>query len=344
MGNRKLSKRQTQRIQSSQERQRKRATQKNSGHDLDDFTSLGSETTGIVISNYGTQVDIEGDQAPFSGKIVRCFKRANIDSLVTGDNVVWQPVEDNNSDTHGVVVALQPRESELLRPDNYGKLRPVAANIDRIGVVFAALPNPQSNLIDRYLAAAEAHNIEPFVVVNKSDLLTDNNYPDMQQLIDDYQFIGYEVICVSANTGSGIDQLERYLSDHRSIFVGQSGVGKSSIINMLQPENNSAIGALSGASNEGTHTTTASKLVYLDSGGILIDSPGIREFSLSHLDQETIMYSFRDFRPYLGKCKFRDCQHDQETGCALIEAVKEGKLLAQRLKNYHQIVQSVNSA
>ena len=277
-------------------------------------------------------MDIEGDQAPFSGKIVRCFKRANIDSLVTGDNVVWQPVEDNNSDTHGVVVALQPRESELLRPDNYGKLRPVAANIDRIGVVFAALPNPQSNLIDRYLAAAEAHNIEPFVVVNKSDLLTDNNYPDMQQLIDDYQFIGYEVICVSANTGSGIDQLERYLSDHRSIFVGQSGVGKSSIINMLQPENNSAIGALSGASNEGTHTTTASKLVYLDSGGILIDSPGIREFSLSHLDQETIMYSFRDFRPYLGKCKFRDCQHDQETGCALIEAVKRANFWPSDLK------------
>ena len=134
--------------------------------------------------------------------------------------MVWQPVENNNSETHGVVVALQPRESELIRPDNYGKLRPVAANIDRIGVVFAALPNPQSNLIDRYLAAAEAHNIEPFVVVNKSDLLTDNNYPDMQQLIDDYQFIGYEVICVSAYTGSGIDQLGHYLSDHRSILSG----------------------------------------------------------------------------------------------------------------------------
>lgn len=344
MANRKLSKRQAQRVQSIQDRQRQRAAQQNISQDQDEYTSLGSETTGIVISNYGTQVDIEGDQAPFAGNIVRCFKRANIDSLVTGDNVVWQPVENNNSETHGVVVALQPRESELIRPDNYGKLRPVAANIDRIGVVFAALPNPQSNLIDRYLAAAEAHNIEPFVVVNKSDLLTDNNYPDMQQLIDDYRFIGYEVICVSAKTVSGIDQLARYLSDHRSIFVGQSGVGKSSIINVLQPEYNSAIGALSEANNEGTHTTTASKLVHLDGDGILIDSPGIREFSLSHLDQETIMYSFRDFRPYLGKCKFRDCQHDQEKGCALLEAVKDGKVLNQRLTNYHQIVQSLNSA
>ena len=343
MGKRKLNKRQTQRIQSMQERQRKRATDKNLDHSVDDLTSLGPETTGIVVSNYGTQVDIEGDQAPFAGKIIRCFKRANIDSLVTGDNVVWQPVERNNSQTNGVVVALQPRESELIRPDNYGKLRPVAANIDRIGVVFSALPNPQSNLIDRYLVAAEAYDIEPFVVVNKSDLLTDNDYLDIQQLINNYRFIGYEVICVSAKTGFGMDQLGRYLRDHTSIFVGQSGVGKSSIINVLQPENNSATGALSEATNEGTHTTTASKLVHLNGGGMLIDSPGIREFALSHLDQETIIYSFRDFRPYLGKCKFRDCKHDKEVGCALLEAISEGKVLNERLKNYRQILQSLNS-
>ena len=343
MGNRKLSKRQTQRIQSFQERQRKRASQKTSDHSLDDLTSLGPETTGIVISNYGTQVDIEGDKVPFKGQLVRCFKRANIDTLVTGDNVVWQPVEKNNKQTNGVVVALQPRESELIRPDNYGKLRPVAANIDRIGVVFSALPNPQSNLIDRYLVAAEAHNIEPFIVVNKSDLLADNDYPDMLKLIDNYRFIGYEVICVSAKTKLGIDQLGRYLCDHTSIFVGQSGVGKSSMINVLQPENNSATGALSEATNEGTHTTTASKLVHLNDGGMLIDSPGIREFALSHLDQETIINSFRDFRPYLGKCKFRDCKHDKEVGCALLEAVVAGKVLDDRLKNYRQIMQSLNS-
>jgi len=343
MGKRKLSKRQTQRIQSMQERQRKRACDKSLDQSLEGLTSLGPETTGIVISNYGTQVDIEGDQAPFAGIMIRCFKRANIDSLVTGDNVVWQPVEKNNSQTNGVVVALLPRESELIRPDSYGKLRPVAANTDRIGVVFSPLPNPQSNLIDRYLVAAEAHDIEPFIVVNKIDLLADNDYPDIQQLVDNYRFIGYEVICVSAKTGFGMDQLGNYLCDHTSIFVGQSGVGKSSIINVLQPENNSATGALSEATNEGTHTTTTSRLVHLNSGGILIDSPGIREFALSHLDQEIIINSFRDFRPYLGKCKFRDCKHDREAGCALLEAVAEGKVLDERLKNYRQIVHSLNS-
>ena len=343
MGNRKLSKRQTQRIQSIQERQRKKAAQENPGFELGNDTALGAETTGIVISNYGSQVDIEGDSEPFIGKIVRCFKRANIDSLVTGDIVVWQPTEESSNQIGGVVVARQLRQSELVRPDNYGKLRPVAANIDQIGVVFAALPSPQSNLIDRYLVAAESHNIEPFLVVNKDDLLIKNSYPEIQQLIDKYQFIGYKVICVSAKTLNGMDQLANYLSKHTSIFVGQSGVGKSSIINALQPHNNSTIGPLSETTHEGTHTTTASKLVHLNNGGMLIDSPGIREFALNHLDQETIINGFRDFRPYLGNCKFRDCRHDKESGCALLEAVAEGKILSERLKNYRQIVQSLDS-
>jgi ribosome biogenesis GTPase len=343
MSNRKLSKRQTRRIQSQQERQRVKATQDNSDLELNDHSMLGPETTGIVISHYGSQVDIEDRSEPLTKENVRCFVRANVDNLVTGDFVVWQPTDENSDRTGGVVVARQPRQSELIRPDNYGKLRPVAANIDRIGVVFAALPNPQSNLIDRYLVAAEAHDIQPFIVLNKADLLTDNHYPEIQQLIGNYESIGYRVFSVSAKTEDGIEELASYLSQYTSIFVGQSGVGKSSIINVLQPDNHSAVGELSEASQEGTHTTTASKLVHLNSGGLLIDSPGIREFALSHLDQEIIINGFRDFRPYLGRCKFRDCQHDKESGCALLAAVAEGEVLAERLQNYRQILKSLNS-
>jgi ribosome biogenesis GTPase len=340
MGNRKLSKRQQARIQSIQNRRREKADAKQYLDDkaFEGLDGLGAEVSGTVITNYGSQVDIEGDIEPFAGKIVRCFVRANIPSLVTGDKIVWRPAEPQ-----GVVVALEPRQSELIRPDNYGKLRPVAANIDRIGVVFAVKPAPQSNLLDRYLVAAEAQGIEPFLVLNKTDLLDQQSDSDVDAIVKSYQEIGYQVIPVSAKNNGGINKLKAYLKNKSCIFVGQSGVGKSSLINQMVPENNSAVGPLSEATNEGTHTTTASKLIHLDSGGVIIDSPGIREFALTHLDQETIIQGFKDFRPFLGYCKYRDCKHENDAGCALVEAIATGKLQQQRLDNYRQIINSLDN-
>lgn len=340
MGNRKLSKRQQERIQSIQNRRREKADAKQYLDDkaVESLDGLGAEVSGTVITNYGSQVDIEGDAEPFAGKIVRCFVRANIPSLVTGDKIVWRPAEPQ-----GVVVALEPRQSELIRPDNYGKLRPVAANVDRIGVVFAVKPAPQSNLLDRYLVAAEAQGIEPFLVLNKTDLLDQQSDSGVDAIVKSYQEIGYQVIPVSAKNNGGINKLKAYLKNKSCIFVGQSGVGKSSLINQMVPENNSAVGPLSEATNEGTHTTTASKLIHLDSGGVIIDSPGIREFALTHLDQETIIQGFKDFRPFLGYCKYRDCKHENDAGCALVEAIATGKLQQQRLDNYRQIINSLDN-
>ena len=340
MGNRKLSKRQQERIQSIQNRRREKAESKKilDNKALDSLDGLGPETSGTVVTNYGSQVDIEGGSAPFIGQIIRCFVRANIPSLVTGDKIVWRPAEPQ-----GVIVALEPRESELIRPDNYGKLRPVAANIDRIGVVFAVQPAPQSNLLDRYLVAAEAQGIEPFLVLNKTDLLDQQVDSIVDSIVQIYTSIGYEVIYVSAENNDGTDDLKAYLNKKSCIFVGQSGVGKSSIINQLVPDNNSAVGPLSEATNEGTHTTTASKLIHLDNGGVIIDSPGIREFALTHLNQEAIINGFKDFRPFLGYCKFRDCKHESDEGCALVAAVAAGKLQQQRLDNYRQIIRSLDN-
>lgn len=340
MGNRKLSKRQQERIQSIQNRRREKAESKKHLDDktLENLDGLGTETSGTVITNYGSQVDIEGHSEPFAGKVVRCFVRANIPSLVTGDNIVWRPAEPQ-----GVVVALEPRQSELIRPDNYGKLRPVAANVDRIGVVFSVQPTPQSNLLDRYLVAAEAQGIEPFLVLNKTDLLDQQTDSEVDSILESYKSIGYDVIGVSAKNNGGMDALKSYLTNKSCIFVGQSGVGKSSLINQLVPDNNSAVGPLSEATNEGTHTTTASKLIHLNTGGVIIDSPGIREFALTHLNQEAIINGFKDFREFLGYCKFRDCKHETDAGCALVEAVATGKLLQQRLDNYRQIINSLDN-
>jgi len=337
LSKRRLSKRQKDRIQAIQERRRERANLKQNinDYDLQNLSQLGSETIGTVVTNYGSQVDIEGTEAPFDGKIVRCHKRANMETLVTGDKVIWRP-----ADPHGVVVALQPRETELIRPDIYGKLRPVAANIDRIAIVFAPKPIPHSNLLDRYLVAAEAQGITPLLVLNKVDMLDTEDFPDVHQLLQDYRSIGYDVLTVSAKDGQSVDQLQSYLADHTSIFVGQSGVGKSSLLNHLLPDANIQIGPLSVNKEEGTHTTTASRLFHLIGGGVIIDSPGIREFALTHLSQHKIIDGFIDFRPYLGSCKFRDCQHNKELGCALLQAVADKKILAVRLNNYRQIILS----
>ena len=337
MTKRYLSKRQKERIQSIQARRRERAIAKKSvsEQELENLTQLGPEIRGTVITNFGAQVDIEGLEDQYSGQIYRCYLRTNLEPLVTGDRVIWRYAEPV-----GVVVARESRNSELLRPDPYGKLRPVAANVDRIAIVFAAKPTPYSNLIDRYLIAAEAQNIQPLLVINKFDMLDDHDYPDVKQLLKDYQTVGYEVFCVSASSGVGMKQLQDYLALHTSVFVGQSGVGKSSLINRLQPQANILTGELSASTDKGMHTTTASRLFHLENGGDLIDSPGIREFAVTNLTDEQIIDGFVEFRPFLGHCKFRDCKHQTELSCALIKAVDEGKILPVRLQNYRNILAS----
>jgi len=337
MSKRKLSRQQAWRVNKIQQERADRAAKRGAvAEQALSAGELGPEREGLVIAHYGTQVEIEIEP----GQNLRCHLRANLESLVTGDRVIWC-----EGDPTGVVVAQSPRHSELCRPDPYGKLKPVAANIDLIFIVIAALPEPHANLIDRYLVAAEAVGIEPVLVLNKTDLLAaDATLRDkLGTLLAIYPTLGYQLLEVSSHTG-GLEPLHAALRERTSVFVGQSGVGKSSLVNKLLPGVDLRVGGLSELTNKGTHTTTTAQLFHLPSGGSLIDSPGIREFGLWHMNRDQVEQGFREFRPYLGHCRFRDCQHQQEPGCAILNAADSGAISTGRLGSYRRIVASLEEA
>lgn len=339
MSKRKLTRRQAWRIQKVQQERSERAQKRELMIDRQlQEGQLGEEQTGLVIAHYGNQVDVECQQGDRSGTLVRCHLRANLPTLVTGDRVVWCDGEPT-----GVVVAGLPRHSELARPDSSGQLRAVAANIDYIVIVIAPLPEPHANLIDRYLVAAESVAIEPLILLNKTDLLNPDNSPAIEDLLSIYPDIGYRVLRASSKHRHGLDQLRETLNSHTSVFVGQSGVGKSSLINHLLPGVDLKVGELSQGHAKGTHTTTTAKLFHLPAGGDIVDSPGIREFGLWHMSREQVLQGFREFRPHLGHCKFRDCQHSGEPGCALIAALQRNEISQRRLDSFVTIANSLES-
>ena len=338
MAKRKLNRRQSWRIQKVQDERNKRAQRRDDKADETlNSTDLGEEQLGLVIAHYGTQVDIETLEGSNVGSVQRAHIRANVDALVTGDKVVWRP-----GNPTGVVVAMQERESILQRPDSRGLLRPVAANINFLVITFAPEPTPYANLIDRYLVAAEHSGLEPVLLLNKTDLITDDNREQLNDMLQIYEEVGYRLIRASTKNEEGMSELTELLQNNISVFVGQSGVGKSSLINTLLPDSDIKVGELSEATAKGKHTTTTAKLFHIPSGGDLIDSPGIREFGLWHMEPEDIAAGYIDFEPFLGFCKFRDCSHTEDPGCALQAAVADGKLSERRLTSYHHLVGSLS--
>ncbi|MBV1889004.1 MAG: small ribosomal subunit biogenesis GTPase RsgA [Proteobacteria bacterium] len=353
MSKRKLTRRQAWRIEKVQQEKTRRAENKSAQVDelfADD--ALGVERTGRVIAHYGMLVELEAVEAGVSETnndlsktdteqnqlTYRCHFRPNLGHIVVGDQVIWRPDNQNG----GVIEAIKPRLTELSRPDSKGQLKSVAANIDRIFIVISTLPEPLEILIDRYLVEAERLEIEPVLVLNKSDLIDETNREAMDQLLAIYRNIGYSVIEVSSYSELGMDTLAEALDQHTSIFVGQSGVGKSSLIQTLLPDEHLKTGAVSAANLRGRHTTSTARLYHFSSGGSLIDSPGIREFGLTHLTRREVTDGFREFRPYVGLCHFRDCKHLREPRCALLEAEEKGDLHPSRLHSYRRILHEID--
>lgn len=298
---------------------------------------LGPSQDGIVVSRFGQHADIEATD----GTINRCNLRRSIGSLVTGDQVVWRAGHETMSGITGIVEAVHERRSELLRPDYYDGLKAVAANIDQVFIVSSILPEFSTNIIDRYLVAVEDTRLDPVILLNKTDLFTATNQTEIEQALDTYRSLGYPVLFASCKAEDGLDDLHQRLTDKISIFVGQSGVGKSSLVNALLPETETLTQNVSDISGLGQHTTTTARLYQLPQGGRLIDSPGIREFQLWHLEPERITWGFKEFRKLQGLCKFRDCKHQDDPGCALVKAVEEGEISPHRYASYLRILESM---
>lgn len=349
MSKRKLSRQQRWRIEKVQAERASRAEQRDSRETRKLAAGeYGPEQGGRVTAHFGRTLDVRPED---DGEAVRCHLRANLEGLVTGDRVVWRAARDEAGEVvDGVVVARTERHSVLERPDARGQLKPVAANIDQILIVFAVEPAPHANLIDRYLVAAEATGITPVLVLNKIDLLPEDG-GELGELLDRYAALGYSVVTSTTAGASGLAALRERLEGRTSVLVGQSGVGKSSLIDRLLPDEELRIGALSKDSRKGTHTTTTARLYRLPpqeaaeaspgEEGEIIDSPGIREFGLMHLDEQQVADGFIEFRDLLGHCRFRDCRHRHEPGCALLEAVERDEIHPHRFASYQRIVASL---
>ena len=330
MAKRKLSKQQQRRIASQQENKIQ-----------DDKLQLdeSSTQTARIISHHGRQLYAETENF----EKIKCKIRQNLGDIACGDYVLLQQALNATGESQNVVVAVKERTNLLVKTGFAGAVKPVAANIGQLVIVTALLPRPNPYLIDRYLTSAENLPAKALIVINKIDLLDDETKIIADELTKLYESIGYHVICTSIKQNIGIDELSQALSNTTSILVGLSGVGKSSLVKAILPKEEIKIGETSKSTGEGKHTTTVSALYHLKDNGIIIDSPGVRDFTPINKTQEEITHGFIDVRKFNGACKFANCSHQNEPGCAMKEAVKNGDLNPQRFNNYLRLVTEFNA-
>lgn len=273
---------------------------------------------GQIIAGHGRHYLVEQPD----GRRLLCFPRGKKSELVCGDRVVFTSADAGQ----GVITHCLERRSLLYRSNEF-RQKLIAANVDQLVFVVATEPAFSPDLLSRALLAAESQSMRSLILLNKIDL--PHSLAMARQQLAIFQHIGYTVLELSAR--QGVADLRAHLAGHTSVLVGQSGMGKSTLINALIPDAGAATREISTALDSGKHTTTHTCLYHMDGSSHLIDSPGLQEFGLAQLSRNELESCFIEFRPYLGQCRFRDCRHDREPGCALQAASQAGAISPERL-------------
>ncbi len=277
------------------------------------------------------------------GEVFRCATRRLLKTLATeqrhvvvaGDRVMFRPVE-HSQPKEGVIERIEPRRGCISRASR-GRQHTIVTNVDQVLIVAsAAEPRLKPNLIDRLLVAAEKGRVRPIVCINKIDLV---DPATLQPLVGVYSQLGYEVLLLSAQTQFGMERFRRVLARKESVVAGQSGVGKSSLLNAVDPDLRLRVEAVSSETEKGRHTTTTAQLLPLTCGGWVVDTPGIRQFQLWDVTPEEMPGFFRDLRPYVSLCRFPDCTHTHEDHCAVKDAVADGRIDERRYGSYCHILE-----
>ncbi len=291
------------------------------------------EGTVLSVLGKGYYVQVVGEPEQWFCRVRgRLFLGEGITWPVVGDRV-W--VEARSEEKKGIICEIVPRRSVLARlaPETRHQ-QVLASNLDRVLICMAIKDPPfRPGLIDRYLVSCEALNLDATIVVNKVDLATED---EIHSAVAEFQSIGYGAVFTSAEENRGIDELRSLLMGQTSVLTGPSGAGKSSLVNRICPGIDLKTGSVNEVTGRGRHTTTASRLIDVG-GGFLVDTPGIREFSLWGITQDNLAECFVDLRPFLNQCRFRDCKHRVEPDCLVQDAVTQGEISPRRFQSYKDL-------